>query len=257
MKIGTNLEQWLLEEQAAHIHGWDFSHIAGRYQEEQDLPWDYGRVAHEYLRNDSRLLDMDTGGGEFLLSLAHPYHLTSATEGYPPNVTLCEETLLPKGINFRPMREGEPIPFEDNTFDVILSRHGSYQPSELWRKLRPGGWFITQQVGEANERELVELLLPGCPRPFPGWNLQNAKQQLQEQGFAITQAEEAFRPIYFYNVGALVWYAHIIEWEFPGFTVQKCEDRLHLAQAELERCGSITSSIHRFVIVAQKPLSSK
>ena len=32
---------WKQEENAAHIHGWDFSHIAGRYTEETDLPWDY------------------------------------------------------------------------------------------------------------------------------------------------------------------------------------------------------------------------
>ena len=35
-----------------------------------------------------RLLDMDTGGGEFLLSLGHPFERTAATEGYPPNVEL-------------------------------------------------------------------------------------------------------------------------------------------------------------------------
>ena len=257
MKTNANLEQWLMEEQVAHIHGWDFSHIAGRYEEKQDFPWDYARLVRECLRTDSRLLDIDTGGGEFLRSLMHPNHLTSATEGYPPNVTLCEETLLPKGIDFRPMREGEPIPSMDGTFDVIVNRHGSYQPSELWRALRPGGWFITQQVGEANERELVALLLPGCPRPFPGWNPQNAKQQLQEQGFTITLAEEAFRPIYFYDVGAFVWYAHIIEWEFPGFAVSSCLERLQMAQTILDQDGVIAGNIHRFAIVAQKPLSSK
>lgn len=32
-------EEWLKEESIAHIHihGWDFSHIVGRYEEEQDL----------------------------------------------------------------------------------------------------------------------------------------------------------------------------------------------------------------------------
>ena len=29
-------EEWLKEESIAHIHGWDFSHIGGRYEEEQD-----------------------------------------------------------------------------------------------------------------------------------------------------------------------------------------------------------------------------
>ena len=55
--------QWLEEERIAHIHGWDFSHLDGRYEEEGDLPWDYRDTVMRYLRPDSRLLDLDTGGG--------------------------------------------------------------------------------------------------------------------------------------------------------------------------------------------------
>lgn len=47
------------------------------------------------------LLEIDTGGGEFLLSLNHTYKLTAATEGYPPNVKICREEILPLGINFK------------------------------------------------------------------------------------------------------------------------------------------------------------
>ena len=75
-----------------HIHGWDFSHIYGRYSEEENLLWDFRTVINKYLKNDMKLLDMETGGGEFLLSLNHPmHHNTSATEGYPPNVELCKK----------------------------------------------------------------------------------------------------------------------------------------------------------------------
>ncbi len=34
---------WKKEEEAAHIHGWDFAHIHGRYEEEKDLPWNYAK----------------------------------------------------------------------------------------------------------------------------------------------------------------------------------------------------------------------
>lgn len=54
-----------------HIHGWNFSHIYGRYSEEENLPWDFRTVINKYLKNDMKLLDMETGGGEFLLSLSH------------------------------------------------------------------------------------------------------------------------------------------------------------------------------------------
>ena len=69
MDIQALKNKWLEEEQCAHIHGWDFSHIHGRYSEEDDLPWDYRQVITEYLTEDMDLLDYDTGGGEFLLSL--------------------------------------------------------------------------------------------------------------------------------------------------------------------------------------------
>ena len=89
---------WKNEEKAAHIHGWDFSHIYGRYEAEMDLPWDYEKIIKQYLNDDMNILDYDTGGGEFLLSLKHPVHKTAATEGYQPNVELCKERLLPIGI---------------------------------------------------------------------------------------------------------------------------------------------------------------
>ena len=39
---------WKAEEDAAHIHGWDFSHIRGRYEEENDLPWDYEAIVRSH-----------------------------------------------------------------------------------------------------------------------------------------------------------------------------------------------------------------
>ncbi|MBQ1358535.1 MAG: SAM-dependent methyltransferase, partial [Oscillospiraceae bacterium] len=66
------IAQWKAEEENAHIHGWDFSHINDRYEEENDIPWDYEKVIRGYLTDDMKILDMDTGGGEFLLSLGHP-----------------------------------------------------------------------------------------------------------------------------------------------------------------------------------------
>lgn len=48
--------------------------------ENEELPWDYKDILKRYLNLDYKLLDMDTGGGEFLLSLKHRYNNTSVTE---------------------------------------------------------------------------------------------------------------------------------------------------------------------------------
>ena len=71
-------------------------------------------------------------------------------------------------------------------------------------------------------------------------------------GFEILQADEVFTPICFYDVGAFVWFARIIEWEFPGFSVDGCFDRLLELQKTIERDGKITGTTHRYLIVARK-----
>lgn len=243
---------WQQEENAAHIHGWDFSHIHGRYEEEQDLPWNYEMIVRSYLHKDMKLLDYDTGGGEFLLSLKHPYSKTWATEGYPPNVDLCRETLLPLGIHFKECHNASDIPFEDISFDMIINRHGDFNAPELHRLLKQGGIFVTEQVGGENDRDLVKMVLPDMEKPFPHLNLREQQKEFEKAGFHILRAEEAFRPIIFYDVGAFVWFARVIQWEFSGFSVDRCFENLLKMHRVIEKDGKITGTIHRYLIVAMK-----
>ena len=131
--------KWLAEEDIAYIKGWDFSHIRGRYEEEA-LPWNYEAIIRQYLRPGMKLLDIDTGGGEFLLSLNHPHENTAAMENYPPNVELCKEVLLPLGIDFRPGSGKEKLPFDDGSFDMVINRHGDFNAEGVsaWLKRHCG-----------------------------------------------------------------------------------------------------------------------
>ena len=220
--------------------------------EEDDLPWDYREEILRYLKPEMRILDIDTGGGEFLLSLNHPYKNTAATENYPPNVDLCRETLLPLGVDFRAADGKGMLPFDDASFDMVINRHGDFNPSEIYRVLKPGGLFITQQVGAENDRELVELLCGQTDLPFPDQYLKITMDRFSQTGFENLDGQECFQPIRFYDVGALVWFARIIEWEFPDFSVGTHLDNLLNAQRVLEEQGSINASIHRFLLLAQK-----
>lgn len=245
-------KEWLEEEKIAHIHGWDFSHIHGRYEEESDLPWDYEKIVRNYLKSDTNLLDYDTGGGEFLLSLNHLARKTSATEGYRPNVELCEEKLKPLGIDFRECSDPSTIPYDDEIFDIIINRHGDFDAKEIYRLLKKDGIFITEQVGSDNDRDLVEMVLPGIPKPFPHLNIKEQRRIFEEEKFHIISAKEAYRPIRFYDIGAFIWFARIIEWEFPDFSVEKCFEKLLQMQRTIEKKGCIEGTIHRYLIVAQK-----
>ena len=107
-------------------------------------------------------------------------------------------------------------------------------------------------------RELVQLLLPHITEvPYPKQYLDVRKAELLELGFEVLESGEARQPIRFFDVGALVWFARIIEWEFPGFSVERCLEQLYTAQEILDKNGVIEGSIHRFYIVAKQVKASR
>ncbi|WP_240472903.1 class I SAM-dependent methyltransferase [Paenibacillus sanguinis] len=242
--------KWKQEEEFA-FNGWDFSHIEGRWDNEA-LPWSYPEIVRSHLKGSEQLLDMGTGGGEFLLSLNHPYELTTVTEAYPPNVELCRRELAPRGIKVAQTYDDNRLPFAHTSFDVVINRHESFDAAEVGRVLKPGGYFITQQVGGKNNLDLSHRLCREYTPSFLDHTLRNNIAKLQEQGFNIHQAEEALCPLRFFDVGAIVYFAKIIEWEFPGFSVEDSFEDLLRCHLEIETQGWVESIEHRFVLVAQK-----
>ncbi|MDD2578706.1 MAG: class I SAM-dependent methyltransferase [Eubacteriales bacterium] len=249
MNIDQLRQQWESEENQT-FRGWDFSCLDGRWHSEA-LPWDYRALIQSKLNQTDRLLDMGTGGGEFLLSLKHPCHLTAVTEAYPPNIDMCQTTLAPLGIDVQPTSDDQPLPFPDDSFDCVINRHESYDPEEVRRVLKNDGYFITQQVGGLNNRDLSRRVIKDFEPEFPAFMLKNETAALRAAGFEILFEQEAFPPVQFFDVGAFVYFAKIIEWEFPGFSVEKAWNELLVMQQEIERHGKIQGTEHRFVIMAR------
>lgn len=246
------LKEILEYEERYSFEGWDFSHINSRMKEEA-VPWDYEKIVKSYMDKEKILLDMGTGGGEFLLSLNPIAGKTYATESYLPNIELCKTRLEPLGIELRPVYDDVSLPFEDNYFNMIINRHESFYLPEIHRILKPGGTFITQQVGEMNNREMTKFLLGKyLDTPDEDLNLNKVLLQAKNIGMKILNQGEYFPKTYFYDVGALVFYAKIIEWEFPGFSVERCFDKLIELQSKLEKNGYIKTLEHRYFLVAEK-----
>lgn len=251
MKRNQFMNTWKSEAEKAFV-GWDFSYLAGRVIKDP-LPWDYQAVVLDYMKEAERILDMGTGGGEFLLSLNPPWGRTYATEAYPPNYELCANTLPAHGIDVRQVFSQDQLPFDSSFFDLVINRQAAYSAKELYRVLKPGGSFVTQQVGGMNNRELAGFLLGSSTAEIaPDFSLAWNVEELKQAGFTISVSEECFPYARFRDIGALVYLASIIEWEFPGFSVDHCFGQLCQLQQELERRGYVESREHRFMIIAKK-----
>lgn len=247
----ANLKKaWLKDEQQA-FSGWDFSYIKDRWQQSA-LAWDYQEIVRQYLRPNDCLLDMGTGGGEFLLSLEHPYSLTSVTEAWPPNIELCRQKLEPLGIKIYPVENDAKLAIMDCQFDIVINRHESYDLREVSRILKPGGFFITQQVGSQNCDRLEKMINHDVPVDGSPFSLETELPAFKCNGFKVIMADECFPELRFLDVGAVVYFAKIIEWSFPGFSVENNFLQLFALQEELEQKGAITDLEHRFIIAAQK-----
>ncbi|BBP87889.1 hypothetical protein BsIDN1_15070 [Bacillus safensis] len=57
------------------------------------LSWSYGSIATSLVQNAKSMLDMGTGGGEFLSKLRPFPTSVYATEGYLPNVPIKKRTI--------------------------------------------------------------------------------------------------------------------------------------------------------------------
>lgn len=202
-----------LHDMEQHFSGWDFSYIAatGRVQEEM-LPWSYGSMAKILVRQADTILDMGTGGGEFL-SLLQPFpREIFATEGYEPNVEVAKHKLEPLGVKVVPVTNDANLPFENDKFDLILNQHESYFPKEVRRIIAKKGVFLTQQVGGLNCSGINEQLGVPINGEFVRWNLATAKKELLEYDFKIEFSKEDYPVQRFFDVGALVYYLKAIPW---------------------------------------------
>lgn len=188
----------------------------------------------------------------FLLGLGHPYGNTAVTEAWPPNIRLCRQRLAPLGVRIFEVQEDAALPIQDSRFDIVINRHEAYDVDEVLRILKPGGLFITQQVGCQNNLELARWLNGGESPPRPEFSLETEAQRFKASGLNVLLGQECFPLLRFYDIGALVYWAKAIPWECPGFSVEGRLDILHALQAELERDGHVPGRQHRFVLVAGK-----
>lgn len=252
------LAEMLDEAERRPLLGWDVS-LGGRILSTR--PWDFEAIVDACIGRSPDLLDMGTGGGEWLSRRPFPRGRTVATEAWPPNAPLAQARLAPLGVSVVAV-VGAPdnveqdgaadlpaLPFADGRFQLITNRHESFVAAEVARILAPGGRFVTQQVGPDLSEPFRALLgAPPSPDPRP-WDLAQALAQIRAAGLEVTDYAEAAAELTFADVGALAWYLRHVPWVMPEFRIPLYRQRL----AALHAQGPITAPQPMFWLAAVKP----
>lgn len=263
----------LLAEAAAHpVSGWDLSWLGDRITV-QFAPWDFRAIIAEAAAQSPDLLDMGTGGGEWLSSLPVRPPRTVAAEGWAPNVPIARTRLEPLGIDVVAASGGpdnvdqaeatpEPpaagtdgaMPFPDGSVHLICNRHESYMPAEIRRLLAPGGTFLTQQVGSDTYFAYRDILgEPTGDTGRPIWTLSLATRQLEGAGLMVAESATGVEQTTFHDIGAFAWYLRLVPWAVPGFTIGGRHDRLVALHERMVNGHTLTFPQPMFWLRARRP----
>ncbi len=241
------IDTWLHEERQPFI-GWDFSYLNGRMTEGQ-VPWSYLDRAAKLMAQSSSVIDLETGGGEKLLSLRqHWPPKVVVTEDYLPNFELATQRLSPLGVNVvkAPVSTIHPMPFADCEFDLVLNRHAAFNPSEVARVLAAGGTFLTQQVHGMSAWDLQAVF--GAEPQWPDSTAEEYVPLLEAAGLTIANLQEWEGSLSFRDVGAIVYYLRAVPWLVPGFTVESHLQPLFALQERLISGRELQFFSARFLI---------
>ncbi len=161
-----SFEEMVAEAESVSVDGWDFSWLDGRATEERPT-WGYQRLMGERLAMAEAALDIQTGGGEVLAGAASFPSTMVATESWPPNVAQATSLLHPRGVVVVVDSDEPPLPFADEAFDLVTSRH----PSTVWwdeiaRVLRSRGTYSLNTWGIRASSSLSSTSWAASPTRF-------------------------------------------------------------------------------------------
>ncbi|MBV9041152.1 MAG: methyltransferase domain-containing protein [Acidimicrobiia bacterium] len=245
--------QLVAEAETAPIAGWDFSWLDGRATEERPS-WRYSARVAERAAHATRMLDLESGGGELLAGLPKLPPLLVASEGYVPNVAVAARRLRPRGAWVVATDGGrKALSFADGAFDLVTSRH----PVETWwaeiaRVLASGGTYLSQQVGPHSLRRLSEFFLGPLPDDSSR-DPATAVEAATAVGLTVTELQSERLRTEFFDVGAVVYFLRLVVWIVPGFAVGRFSNRLRAMHEHIAREGAFVDDATRFLIEAKKP----
>lgn len=234
------------------FEGWNFSYLTktGRMQS-FPLNWNYTNLILPKIKGSKTLLDMGTGGGEYLASLKPLPKFTYATECYKPNVRVAKNNLEPLGVKVMELKNEHELPFYNNFFDLIINRHEEFTSLEVQRVLKSGGYFITQQVGGLSGHEL-NTILNAPPYTYCDFNFKEILKDILKAELNVEYQNEQLSKTRFYDIESIVYYLKAIPWQIANFNVEKYINELYDLSNLIQQNGYFDITSHRFVVVATK-----
>ena len=177
-------------DKAGKVNGWDFGDVKVF---SEGVEWDFVQEVKSRCNQTEVLLDIGTGGGENLLKLSPSLLLAIgidlSNEMFQSAKTNLKNSSV-SNVRFIQM-PAEALQFPDGLFDVVTSRHAPFSSKEVFRVLKAGGLFMTQQVSESDKSNIKKAFGRGQSLDEKDGTLKERYiHELHEAGFSHVQTFE-------------------------------------------------------------------
>ena len=144
-----------------------------------------------------------------------------------------------------------PLPVADASFDLVVSRHPVVILwDEIARVLRPGGTYLSQQIGPGTNRELTDFMMG--PQPVNETrSAASARRGAASAGLEVVDLRECALRVAFFDVGAVVHFLRKVGWTVPDFTPEAYDAELRRLHEQIEKEGSFVSTAQRLLVEAR------
>ncbi len=176
-----------------------------------------------------------------------------ATESWPPNVAVARRRLRPLGTHVVAVADAPALPFARRSFDLVVSRHPVVVLwEEIARVLRPGGTYLSQQIGAGTNGELTAFMMGPRP-PNQARSSEHARTAAEQAGLEVTELRTCALRVEFFDIAAVVYFLRKVPWTVPGFTPDAYAEPLSRLHAHIAREGSFVSTARRMLVEAVRP----
>lgn len=230
----------------------ELTHIAETMYEdygyEEDVSsYDIKTILDEYIMPTDHVAYMSIDEGRFVKDY-HKFSEATFVVATYGDVENTQTRLQDTPVRVTKLTDSGQLPFKDEKMDVVVCLDSNYDKNEVKRVLKPNGYFLVNQNGTENLKEILQMYIPFGIKGV--WNADSCRQTLDDFGIETLSSYEDFGKIRFRSIQAIHTYLQRVSPDLAN--IKKYQMFYMNALKAIKDHHFYEMTTHRFLVIGKK-----